>query len=155
MILVTGGHGFIAANFLLEILKDKKINVLNIDKSFPKKNRDNIKGLKSCKNYKFIKTNIGNKKKISYILKSFQPKYIINFAAETHVDHSINNPSKTIKNNIIDTIRFYDEVYKYWKSLNFKIKKKIKIIQISTDEVYGSLKKNEKPFTETCSTPIC
>ena len=148
MILVTGGNGFIGSNFLIEILKTKKSKVVNIDKVVSNENNILLKGFKRNNNYKFIKENIGNRNKIYNILKIYKPECIINFAAETHVDYSISNPNKTIKNNIIDTLKFYDEVLKYWSNLDKKMKNKLKIIQISTDEVYGSLKKGQKSFTE-------
>ena len=97
---------------------------------------------------RFVKTNIGNRKIISNILKKNKPKFIINFAAETHVDKSISDPEKFFNTNLLHSFNFFYEVYNYWRKLDPISKRKFKFLQISTDEVYGSLEKNGKPFKE-------
>ena len=130
-ILVTGGLGFIGINFIKFILK-KNIEVINIDKITYASNREK-KYLKSSKNYKFYKVDITNYKKMNYIIKKNLPDIIINFAAETHVDRSINKANQFVKTNILGV----HSILECCKNmLNIK---KIKLIQISTDEVYGSL----------------
>ncbi|WP_435163252.1 dTDP-glucose 4,6-dehydratase [Candidatus Pelagibacter bacterium nBUS_25] len=131
-LLVTGGLGFIGINFIIHALK-KKIKIINVDKITYASNKEK-KFLKNFNNYKFYKTDITNKKKFKNILKKNLPDFIINFAAETHVDRSIVNSKSFIKTNIIG-VHTILECCKELQSL-----KKIKLIQISTDEVYGSLK---------------
>ncbi len=130
-ILVTGGLGFIGINFIKFIL-NKKIEVINLDKITYASNKEK-KYLKSSKNYKFYKIDITNKKKLEVIIKKHLPDTIINFAAETHVDRSINKASQFVKSNILGV----HSILECCK--NILKKKKIKLIQISTDEVYGSL----------------
>lgn len=139
-VLVTGGCGFIGSNFINNWISNSKEKIINVDKLSYAAN------LKISKiennNYLFLKCDIKNKKKISQILNKYQPRIIFNFAAETHVDNSIKNPNIFYENNIISLLTFIQTIMNNYKS------KKFKFIQISTDEVYGSLKKNEKSFTE-------
>ena len=132
-IIVTGGLGFIGSN-LIEFLIRKNFFVINIDNaSYASNTYNTIKFLKR-KNYKFIKCNIGNKK-ILNILKKYNPVCIFNLAAETHVDRSIDNPKNFIQNNILEVFNLLE---------NFRIfasKRKIKLIQVSTDEVFGDILK--------------
>ena len=142
-ILVTGGCGFIGTNFI-KIALDKKYEVLNIDSLTYASSKE--KEIFSNKKHTFINSNIGNKKKISKVLNKFNPAAIVNFASETHVDRSIYNPEIFFKTNIIDTVRFLDTAKNFFLQKN---KKNFRFIHISTDEVYGSLKKKERSFTET------
>jgi dTDP-glucose 4,6-dehydratase len=134
-IIVTGGNGFIGSN-LINYLINKNFYVINIDKSKYSKNSYLLRNIKS-KNYKFFKIDI-NDKKIFNILLRYKPKAIFNLAAETHVDRSIDAPFDFIKSNILGTFNILQQVRKFTK----KYKKKIRIVHISTDEVYGDLKKN-------------
>ncbi len=130
-ILVTGGLGFIGINFVKYILK-KNLNIINLDKITYASNKEK-KYLRPSKNYKFYKVDITNQKKFESIIKKNLPDIIVNFAAETHVDRSISNANEFIKTNILG-------VYSLLESCkNLLKKKKIKFIQISTDEVFGSL----------------
>ena len=149
MFIVTGGAGFIGSNYVIDLVKKRKNKVINIDKLTYAGNYKNIKLLEKNKNYRFVKTNIGNRKIISNILKKNKPRFIVNFAAETHVDKSISNPKKFFNTNLLHSFNFFYEVYSYWKNLDSISKEKFRFLQISTDEVYGSLKKNEKPFKES------
>tara|TARA_Y100000590_G_C15621996_1_gene977965 strand:- start:37 stop:1038 length:1002 start_codon:yes stop_codon:yes gene_type:complete len=148
MFIVTGGAGFIGSNYVIDLVKNRKNKVINIDRLTYAGNYKNIKFLEKNKNYRFVKTNIGNRKIISNILKKNKPKFIINFAAETHVDKSISDPEKFFNTNLLHSFNFFYEVYNYWRKLDPISKRKFKFLQISTDEVYGSLKKNGKPFKE-------
>ena len=137
-ILVTGGSGFIGSNFLNTMVqKYKKIKFLNIDKLTYAGKLSNLKNIRNLKNYDFVKLDICNFKKLNGIIKKFRPTVIVHFAAESHVDNSIVSPNKFISSNICGT-------YNLLRSIN----KKIFLVHISTDEVFGHVIKN-KSFTET------
>ena len=140
-ILVSGGLGFIGSN-LIKILLKKKYNVINIDKVGYSSNFYNTKDFSKNKNYKFIKCNLEDKKKLSKIISKYKPKGIFNLAAETHVDRSIDDPSPFIKSNIIGLFNLLEILRKYHKR-----NKKIKLIHISTDEVYGDVLKGRSKET--------
>ena len=130
-ILVTGGLGFIGSNFILFYLKNNsKIQITNVDACLTGSNSKNLNELKNSKRYKFIKSNIKNQKIIDELVS--KNDLIINFAAESHVDRSISNPKLFLDTNIIGTYSILEAIRKYDK----------KLVQISTDEVYGSLEKN-------------
>ena len=131
-ILVTGGLGFIGSN-LIKILIKNKYFVINIDKVSYSSNFYNVKDF-SKKNYKFIRCDINNRKKIRKILKKYRPLGIFNLAAETHVDRSIDDPKNFIKSNILGVYNLLEEFRIFYKK-----NKKIKLIHISTDEVYGDV----------------
>ena len=132
-IIVTGGLGFIGSN-LIELLIKKKFFVINIDCNTYSSNYYNTKDYK--KNYKFIKCNINNKKKIFNILSKYKPAAIFNLAAETHVDRSIDNPKAFIDSNILGVFNLLEAFRKFHKK-----NKNSKLIHISTDEVYGDILK--------------
>ena len=140
-VIVTGGLGFIGSN-LINILK-KKYFVINIDKVTYASNFKNIDP--DIKNYKFYKQDINNKIFIKKILKKYHPSIIFNLAAETHVDRSIDGPKQFIESNILGVFNLLESIRNY--------KKKIKLIHISTDEVYGDIKKNHKSKEEDRYNP--
>ena len=140
-VIVTGGLGFIGSN-LINILKEKYF-VINIDKVTYASNFNNIRP--EIKNYQFYKQDINNKIFIKNILKKFNPSIIFNLAAETHVDRSIDGPKKFIESNILGVFNLLEAIRGY--------KKKIKLIHISTDEVYGDIKKNYKSKEEDRYNP--
>jgi dTDP-glucose 4,6-dehydratase len=140
-VIVTGGLGFIGSN-LINILKNKYF-VINIDKITYASNFKNIDP--DIKNYKFYKQDINNKIFIKNILKKYNPSIIFNLAAETHVDRSIDGPKKFIESNILGVFNLLESIKDY--------KKKIKLIHISTDEVYGDIKKNHKSKEEDRYNP--
>ena len=135
-ILITGGSGFIGTNFI-NLISKKKCKILNIDKISKVSTPDKFKKIYDRKKYFLLKYNLDNSNKIFNIINKFQPNYIINFAAESHVDRSINDPIYFIKNNINSAANLFYAYCKYYK------KKKIKLFHISTDEVYGSIDKGE------------
>ena len=140
-IIVTGGLGFIGSN-LINILQ-KKYFIINIDKGSYASNHKNIDS--NIKNYKFYKNDINNKAFIINILKKYNPSLIFNLAAETHVDRSIDGPKKFIESNVLGVFNLIEAIRDY--------KKKIKLIHISTDEVYGDIKKNHKSKEEDRYNP--
>ena len=132
-VIVTGGLGFIGSN-LIKILLKKKYFVINIDKVTYSSNFYNVNAFSKNKNYKFLKVDINNEKKILQILKKYKPKAIFNLAAETHVDRSIDEPENFIKSNIFGVFKLLQSFKKFIKK-----NKKSLLIHISTDEVYGDV----------------
>ena len=132
-VIVTGGLGFIGSN-LINILNSKDYFIINIDKLSYASNLKNINS--NIKNYKFYKEDINNKNFVKNILNKYNPSIIYNFAAETHVDRSIDSPTNFINSNILGVFNILESIKNH--------KNKIKLIQISTDEVYGDIKKNYK-----------
>jgi len=133
-IIVTGGSGFIGSNLVKFLLK-KKYFVINIDNLSYSANPYNLKKINNNKNYKFFKADINNKNKVLKILKKFKPIGIFNLAAETHVDRSIDNPKKFIHSNILGVFSLLESLRIYLS----KNKGKIKLVHVSTDEVYGDI----------------
>ncbi len=142
-ILVTGGAGFIGSNFINYILKERDdISIVNLDKLTYAGNLENLKDVESMPNYKFVKGDICNSELVDYLIRNFEIEYIINFAAESHVDRSILGSEVFFRTNVIGTNVLLEA------SRRHGIKK---FLQVSTDEVYGSLGKTGK-FTE--QTPL-
>jgi dTDP-glucose 4,6-dehydratase len=141
-VIVTGGYGFIGSN-LVKYLLQKNYFVINIDKLTYSANLYNLKDLKNSK-YVFYKADINNKNIFLKILKKHKPSVVFNLAAETHVDRSIDSPEPFINSNINGVFNILESIRSYKK----KIKKKIKLIHISTDEVYGDLNQKSKRANE-------
>ena len=131
--IVTGGHGFIGSN-LIRLLLKKKYKVLNIDNLSYSAQKYNLKGIK--KNYFFKKIDINNQKKLFKIFKEFKPHGIFNLAADTHVDRSIDNSFNFIKNNILGVYNLLEAIKKY--------QHKVRLVHISTDEVYGDIPSSKR-----------
>ena len=146
-IFVTGGCGFIGSNFVIEQI-NKGHEILNFDKITYAANQDNLLGINQNSNYHFIRGDIQDSKKISLEINAFNPDIVINFAAESHVDRSIDGPEEFIGTNIIGTYKLLQCSLGYYDSLQIENKRNFKFIHVSTDEVYGSL--GEKGyFSET------
>ena len=137
-VIVTGGAGFIGSN-LVKYLLEQKYFVINIDKLSYSANPYNLKKLHNNKNYVFFKVDLNNKKKIISILKRYKPDGIFNLAAETHVDRSIDSPDDFIKSNILGVYNLLESILYF----NRKNKKSLKLVHISTDEVYGDIIKGK------------
>ena len=150
MILVTGGAGFIGGNFVLEWLKlPSNEGVINLDKLTYAGNLATLESLKGDPRHVFVHGDIGNKELVSKLLKEHQPRAIVNFAAESHVDRSIHGPADFVETNIVGTFNLLECAREYWNSLEGVAKEQFRFHHVSTDEVYGSLSATDPAFTET------
>tara|TARA_B100001250_G_scaffold32052_1_gene26214 strand:- start:4466 stop:5515 length:1050 start_codon:yes stop_codon:yes gene_type:complete len=143
-IIVTGGSGFIGTNFIFHQLTNTSNKVLNYDKLTYAGNTQNHKENKENENYSFIEGDIADNVKIKKVFSTFKPDILVNFAAETHVDRSIDGPEVFVNTNIVGTLNLL-KVSQQWIDSN----PSFKFIHVSTDEVYGSLNTNDLPFTES------
>ncbi len=148
-ILVTGSAGFIGSNFVLNWLSEKNEKIIGLDKLTYAGNLENLKSVEKNSSYEFVKGDIGDSNLVAELLKKHQPKAVINFAAESHVDRSILGPDNFIQTNIIGTYRLLEEVRSYFDNLSESTQKDFHFLHVSTDEVYGSLEPEESPFLET------
>jgi len=149
MILVTGGAGFIGGNFVLDWLKSpKNEGIVNLDKLTYAGNLATLESLKGDPRHIFIHGDIGDKELIARLLTEYQPRAIVNFAAESHVDRSIHGPAEFIQTNILGTFNLLECAREYWSSLDESAKQVFRFHHISTDEVYGSLASTDLAFTE-------
>ena len=148
MILITGGAGFIGSNFVLDWLAGSDEEIINLDKLTYAGNLQNLSSLTKDPRHIFVQGDIGDIKLVSKLLKQYQPRAIINLAAESHVDRSIHNPEDFIQTNILGTFRLLEAVHIYWNELEITAKQSFRFLHVSTDEVYGSLTQNEPAFTE-------
>jgi dTDP-glucose 4,6-dehydratase len=149
MILVTGGAGFIGANFVLDWLAQSDEAIINLDVLTYAGNLQSLASLGADKRHIFVQGNIGDSTLVADLLAQNQPRSIINFAAESHVDRSIHGPEDFIQTNIVGTFRLLEAVRVYWSGLNSEAKQSFRFLHVSTDEVYGSLAKDEPAFSET------
>ncbi len=148
-ILVTGGAGFIGSNFVLDWLATHDEPVINLDLLTYAGNLQNLASLNGNKKHIFIQGDIGDSALITKLLAQHQPRAIINFAAESHVDRSIYGPEDFIQTNIVGTFRLLEAVRAYWSSLPSEAGLEFRFLHVSTDEVYGSLHKDDPAFTES------
>ncbi len=150
-VLVTGGAGFIGSNFLIYMTnKYPDYKFINLDALTYAGNLDNLKGVEGCSNYAFIKGDICDTELVESIFNKYAPNYVVNFAAESHVDRSITEPLIFLKTNIMGTQVLLDACKKYWINQNPENSILNKYLQVSTDEVYGSLGETGY-FTEATS----
>lgn len=148
-ILVTGGAGFIGSNFVNAWVKQGFGKVVNVDKLTYAGNLENLSGIQGNEDHVFVQADIGDSKVIAELLKEHEPKAILNFAAESHVDRSIHAPGEFIQTNIVGTFNLLEEVRTYWNGLNEHEQGDFRFLQVSTDEVYGSLTADDPAFKET------
>ncbi|BAY52906.1 dTDP-glucose 4,6-dehydratase [Thermostichus vulcanus NIES-2134] len=146
--LVTGGGGFIGANFVRLALTEGWGTVLNLDKVTYACHPATLAMLEQLPNYQFVRGDVGDRPLVQDLLQSFQPDAVIHFAAESHVDRSINSPQDFIQTNVVGTANLLEEVKTYWQQLPPGAQEKFRFIHISTDEVYGSLGPEDPPFRE-------
>ncbi len=148
-ILVTGGAGFIGANFVLDWLVNDGGPVVNLDKLTYAGNLENLAALKDDARHIFVHGDIGDTVLMERLLKQHQPSAIVNFAAESHVDRSIHGPEDFIQTNVVGTFHLLEAVRVYWSGLPEMQRTAFRFLHVSTDEVYGSLGPNDPAFTET------
>lgn len=147
-ILVTGGAGFIGSNFVLDWLAQSDEPVINLDKLTYAGNLENLASLDGDARHLFVQGDIGDSALVARLLAEHQPRAILNFAAESHVDRSIHGPEDFIETNIVGTFRLLEAVRAYWKGLGSDAQQAFRFLHVSTDEVYGSLCTEEPAFTE-------
>ena len=149
-IIVTGGLGFIGSNFIRMLLNENLCDsVLNIDKQTYAGNPENLVELEKDSRYQFLKADIGDTDKVESAISEFCPTSIINFAAESHVDRSIDTPEPFVETNVLGTLRLLQASRNYFSQLEEKGKNEFRFLHVSTDEVYGSLEKDDPAFCET------
>ena len=137
--LVTGGAGFIGSNFIQLLLQQPDLQLLNLDKLTYAGNLDSLQSVADQPGYQFIQADICVAEQVEKIINEFQPDAIVHFAAESHVDRSIDGPAAFIQTNIIGTFNLLEAARKYWRELPDGAKNSIRFLHVSTDEVYGSL----------------
>ncbi len=145
--MVTGGAGFIGGNFVLEAVA-QGIKVVNLDALTYAGNRDTLASLDGDPNHVFVHGDIGDGALVSRLLAEHRPDAVINFAAESHVDRSIDGPGAFVQTNVVGTLHLLEAVRDHWKGLQGEARDKFRFLHVSTDEVYGTLGDSGK-FTET------
>ncbi len=148
-ILVTGGAGFIGGNFVLDWVAVNKEPVINLDKLTYAGNLETLSSLQGSPNHIFAQGDIGDRTLVEHLLAEHRPRAVINFAAESHVDRSIHGPGDFIETNIVGTYNLLESVRGYWSALPEFEKAAFRFLHVSTDEVYGSLAKDDPAFAET------
>jgi len=147
-ILVTGGAGFIGSNFVLHWLATEGSALVNLDKLTYAGNLRNLERISADPRYTFVHGDIGERKLVQELLQRHQPRAVVHFAAESHVDRSIHTPDEFVQTNVSGTARLLGEARAYYAGLPEEAKADFRFLQISTDEVYGSLGPDEPPFSE-------
>jgi len=148
MILVTGGAGFIGANFVLDWFAQSDEPVLNLDKLTYAGNLETLASLQNDARHVFVQGDIGDSALVRQLLAQHRPRAVVNFAAESHVDRSIHGPEDFIQTNIVGTFRLLEEVRAYFGGMDDAAKAAFRFLHVSTDEVYGSLALADPAFTE-------
>ncbi|MEY4769158.1 MAG: hypothetical protein RL637_1797 [Pseudomonadota bacterium] len=148
-LLVTGGAGFIGANFVHYQIQTTEHRIINVDKLTYAGNLENLASLNQNPRHIFVRGDIGDRSLINQLLEQYQPDAIINFAAESHVDRSIHGPEDFIQTNVLGTFHLLDSTRAYWKGLTAARQAEFRFLHVSTDEVYGSLELSDPAFTET------
>jgi len=147
-VLITGGAGFIGANFVLDWVAHTDETIVNLDKLTYAGNLESLASLKNNPRHVFVQGDIGDVALLPKLLAEHQPRAVLNFAAESHVDRSIHGPGEFIETNIVGTFRLLESVRGYWHGLNAQAQSQFRFLHVSTDEVYGSLEPQDPAFTE-------
>jgi dTDP-glucose 4,6-dehydratase len=148
-ILVTGGAGFIGANFVLDWIAGSDEPVVNLDKLTYAGNLETLASVQGDARHVFVQGDIGDRALVEKLLAEHQPRAVVNFAAESHVDRSIHGPGDFVQTNIVGTFNLLESVRGYWSALPDGQKAAFRFLHVSTDEVYGSLSKDDPAFAET------
>lgn len=148
MILVTGGAGFIGANFVLDWLAATGEPVVNLDKLTYAGNLENLAALTGDERHLFIHGDICDQALVKRLLDDHRPRAVVHFAAESHVDRSVHGPAEFVRTNIEGTFILLEAACEYWSGLQSAAKASFRFLHVSTDEVYGSLDAGDTPFTE-------
>ena len=146
--LVTGGAGFIGANFVLRSRQTGLAQIINLDKLTYAGNPQTLESLADDAGHKLVRGDIGNSELVMHLLETYQPDAIVNFAAESHVDRSILNPGEFIQTNVVGTLNLLDACRNYWQTLSGEKRDRFRFLHVSTDEVYGSLNPDDPAFRE-------
>ena len=149
MILVTGAAGFIGANFVLDWLAQSDEPIINLDKLTYAGNLQSLRSIEGNPNHHFVHGDIGDRALVDRLLAEHQPRAVVNFAAESHVDRSIHGPEDFIQTNVVGTFHLLEGVRAHWTALADEAKAAFRYLHVSTDEVYGTLGPEDAPFTET------
>ena len=149
MILVTGGAGFIGANFVLEWLERSTEPVVNLDKLTYAGNLGSLASLSGDPRHTFVRGDIGDRARMDALLAEHRPRAILNFAAESHVDRSIHGPAAFVETNVVGTFTLLEAARAFWSTLPAAERAAFRFLHVSTDEVYGTLQPADPPFTET------
>jgi dTDP-glucose 4,6-dehydratase len=147
-VLVTGGAGFIGGNFIHYLLADSTAEIANLDALTYAGNRETLAAVEDNPRYRFLQGDIADPEAVQQLIEEFRPTAIVNFAAESHVDRSIDGPGDFIHTNIVGTYNMLDKTLAYWRSLDAEEQGAFRFLHVSTDEVYGSLG-DAGAFTET------
>jgi dTDP-glucose 4,6-dehydratase len=147
-IIVTGGAGFIGANFIRQWIARESASLLNLDKLTYAGNLASLSAVESNPAYAFVQADIGDFDAVSMLLAQRKPVAVVNFAAESHVDRSIHGPGEFVQTNLVGTFQLLEAVRGYWSGLQTDARARFRFLHVSTDEVYGSLQPDEAPFTE-------
>ncbi len=148
-ILVTGGAGFIGSNFVLDWLAQSDEAVINLDKLTYAGNAANLASLARDSRHHLVQGDICNREQVRALLQQHRPRAVVHFAAESHVDRSIDGPGEFIQTNVVGTFSLLEEARGYWNTLGGNAKQDFRFLHVSTDEVYGSLEANDPAFSET------
>ena len=149
MILVTGGAGFIGSNFVLDWLKSSDEPVINLDKLTYAGNPDNLASLAGDARHQLVQGDICDRELVASLLAQHQPRAIVHFAAESHVDRSIHGPGDFIRTNVDGTFNLLEAARAYLATLTDERKEAFRFLHVSTDEVFGTLSPTDPPFCET------
>ncbi|MBS0426078.1 MAG: dTDP-glucose 4,6-dehydratase [Proteobacteria bacterium] len=149
MILVTGGAGFIGANFVLDWLAGSTEAVVNLDKLTYAGNLQTLASASDNPRHVFVQGDIGDTSLVARLLAEHRPRAVVNFAAESHVDRSIHGPEDFVQTNVLGTFRLLEAVRGHWAGLPEVEKTAFRFLHVSTDEVYGTLSATDRAFTET------
>ena len=149
MILVTGGAGFIGANFVLDWLVQTDEAIINLDLLTYAGNLSSLESLEGDSRHVFVKGDIGDRALVEKLLAKYQPRAVVNFAAESHVDRSIHGPGEFIQTNVVGTFNLLESARAYWSALPTAVQSGFRFLHVSTDEVYGSLGSEDPAFSET------